>query len=154
MIDWQLALLALTACLAAFLTVALYRGVRLEKPAASPGPASILGHFPDGLIDLRGADFGSAGGDSLVGWVATVIFTVVATIAFWMALQLLLLLVVPLLFAIYLACDRVLRSVLVRSRACRGNLRLSLKRGLTYAVAGMSVVNAATWLAWIVLARR
>jgi hypothetical protein len=154
MIEWQIALLILSGCLAAGLTAGLYRGVRLERPGDPPGRRSLpsLGRGDWFNLDF-GADGASGFGDDSAGCLTTVAVAVVVVVLVVVTLQLLLLVVPPLSFAFYVACNRALRIILARSRNCRGNLGRSLGYGVAYTALGMSLVFAATWLAWLVAGR-
>jgi hypothetical protein len=146
-IEFQLSMLALACLFFGFLAAGLYRGARLERPFEPPGRKSVVKHLPNvGGVSLDGLDIGDGGAGCLVALVVLVLAIVMAVLA----LEVLLLVLPPVLFSAYLACDRALRIAFVRSRRCRGNLRLSLGHALWYTAVCAAVAFAAMWSGWLV----
>jgi len=147
LIEWQLTILALSVCLAAFLTVGIYRGVRLATPKRRPGRLGL----PDGGWDLGGIDGISFDGGSGEGC-AVVLLVIVFVIMAVVALQLVLMILPPVIYALYRLCDALLRKIFVGERSCTGSWPGSLKLGLACTGYAVGVLVAGTWLvraAWI-----
>jgi hypothetical protein len=147
LIEWQLTLLVLSVCLAAFLTVGIYRGVHLATPKRRPGRLGL----PDGGWNFGGIDGFSLDGGSGEGCAVLVLVIVFVILAF-VAVQFLLMILPPVIYALYRVCDALLRKAFVGERSCSGSWPGSLKLGLAFAGPVVGVLVAATWLvraAWI-----
>ncbi len=165
-IEWQLTLLALSVCLFTFLTVGLYRGVRLERPEPAKinpsgvGPVEILPGIPGSTIEPIHVDLPGLpdSGDDLAGCLVSLATWLIATIlvAFivWLAAQILIIGLPALLLGTYWVYYRALRIVFTKSRACKGKIRASLGNALLYTTLYMGWLFAATWLGWFLILSR
>ena len=155
MVEWELTLAALAVCLAAFLSIGLYRGVRMEKPIAKPLPFK----GPDSS-NLGGVNFDGLnldGGDNALGCLVALVAIIVFVVLAWFTLEIAVLVVPPLLYGAYRSGDRALRIVFSRSRASRGRVWLSLTYGISYTAVCIGTLFAATWavrLAWLFATRK
>jgi hypothetical protein len=147
LIEWQLTILVLSVCLTAFLTVGIYRGVHLATPKRLPRRMGLLdGGWNLGSVDGFSFDIGS--GEGCAVFLLVIVFVIVALIA----MQFLLMILPPVIYALYRLCDALLRKVLVGERSCSGSWPGSLGLGLVYAGCAVGVLVAGTWLvraAWI-----
>ena len=165
-VELQTTLLIIALCLFVFLTIGLYRGVRLERPhkeqptwtplttASSTSPdLSAVGDvmriidIPEVKIDLPDV---SDAGDDLVGCLVGLVLWVVMSIALVILLPILVQVVWATLFALVLALYwvfyRALRVVFARSRACKGKLLLSTGYGLLYTALYTGWIFVLIWI--------
>lgn len=160
LVESQVTLGIISLCLFVFLTVGLYRGVRLERPGKDELDRSIrrfdsrdestgprwanffnfmfafgppdLPHVELPHIDLH--DMPDAG-DDLVGCLLTLVLwigvLILITVLLWLLVQFIAALPV-IAVVLYWIFYRALRVVFARSRACRGRLLRSMEYGLLY----------------------
>ncbi len=173
-VETQLTLLIIALCLFAFLTVGLYRGVRLERPNKDKLGRAVVefdsregaqgpkwADFLDGLfffppvdlphIDVPHFDLGDASGvgDDLVGCLMTLVLWVAALVLIvallWLLSQVIAALPVIIL-ALYWIFYRALRVVFSKSRLCRGRLLPSMGYGLLYTILYTGWIFAVLWI--------
>jgi len=179
-VELQITLQVIAAVLFAFLTLGLYRGVRLERPHREPLSFTPLGQSTGSpetkpsrgealelvfriMAEMRppriDLDMGDApgGADDLLGCLASIVIWIVASIVLafllWLLAQVLWATLFVLIAALYWLFYRALRIVFARSRLCKGKLLLSMQYGLLYTVLYTGWIFGLLWLGRFALPR-
>jgi hypothetical protein len=134
-VETELTLAVIAAGLFVFLTVGLYRGVRIRKEQLTT-EVSVNADF----IDMGGLDWPDVGLDldpegivgAIVSLIVAVVVVILLTLVAWALLTFLWGLVVVLAVAVFWVFNRALRQVFAHSRRCRGNLAASLGYAALY----------------------
>jgi hypothetical protein len=152
--ETELTLAIIAAVLFVFLSVGLYRGVRVKrrdvagvdtKGVASLGEMVEALPNPSGLPDGMDADEGCLG--VLVGLVVAVFVGIVLLFLLWLLLNVGILLAVFLVAALSWVFYLALRQIFAKSRVCKGNLAASLGYALVYTVLYTGWLFALVWAA-------
>lgn len=148
-----------------FLTIGLYNGFRLEKPAkpnlSSPSDTASPDYVFSPAIDLPKIDVNlpevSDAGDDLIGCLLSIVFWLVVSVgivfALWLIQQLLVLALPALVFLLYWVFYRALRIVSGKSRICRGRLWPSLGYSLMYTALYVGWLFVVIWVGQYIISR-
>jgi len=179
-VELQITLQVIAAVLFAFLTLGLYRGVRLKRPhreplsftplsqsagasGAQPSRGDLLEFAARFMAEMRpphiDLDVGDAAGgaDDLLGCLVSIVVWIVASIVLafllWLLAQVLWATLFVLIAALYWLFYRALRIVFARSRLCQGRLLLSLRYALVYTMLYTGWMFGLLWLGRFALPR-
>lgn len=166
-VELQITLSLIAFGLFIFLTIGLYSGFRLEKPAkpnlspsdVSNPTTSDYVYFP--TTDLPKIDVNlpevSDAGDDVIGCILSIVFWVVVSVGvvfiLWLIQQLLVLALPALVFLLYWVFYRALRIVSGKSRICRGRLWLSLGYSLMYTALYVGWLFGVIWIGQYIISR-
>jgi hypothetical protein len=150
-VEAEITLGIVAAALMLFLTMGLYRGVRVQRETMEfywPDQRSILDGFngsslPD-IPDL-GIDAGEGCLAAIVGLVAAVILGILLLILTWLLINLVWAVWLVLMIALFWVFNRALRIVFARARTCRGNLPNSLRYAALYTLLYTSWLFGLLW---------
>ena len=159
----ELTLAIIAAVLFAFLTVGLYRGVRVKRwdlpgvDVKGVSAGEVMDYLPDAGNLADGIDPGDLGEGclvSLVGLLLAIVVGIVLLLLLWVFLNLGILLWVFLIAALSYVFYLALRQIFAKSRVCKGNLAASLGYALLYTVLYTGWLFALVWVAHRVFGSR
>jgi hypothetical protein len=138
-LETELTLAVIAGSLFLFLTVGLFRGVRIRREQLTTGGKgwSLDGDF----VDLSGLDLPDIGLDldfdeGILGVIVAMLVSIVAVIFLaglaWVLINVVWGLAIVLAVAVFWVFNRALRQVFAHSRRCRGNLAASLTFAALY----------------------
>ena len=154
--ETELTLAIVAAVLFAFLSVGLYRGVRVKRrdlpgvDAKGVRLGEITEHLPDPATipdHIDAGDFGEGYLVSLVGLLLAIVVGAILLVLLWLLLNLGILLWVFLIAALAWVFYLALRQIFAKSRVCKGNLAASLGYALMYTVLYTGWLFALVWAA-------
>lgn len=152
-VELQITLAVISFCLFNFLSVGLYKGIRIKKDKFSDSKFEAL----DVMDVSSGLDVPSIGdlefpdtGDDLVGIIISIVLwilvsVVLVTILFFLANFVWAVLLV-LVFIIYWVFYRALRQAFIKSRICKGNIIKSMGYGFIYTVLYTGWIFGVIWI--------
>ena len=155
-VEAEITLGIVAAALMLFLTVGLYRGVRVQRETMEfywPDQRSILDgldgsslpELPDLGID---ADDGCLG--VIIGILGAVGLGILLLILTWLLINLIWAVWLVLMIALFWVFNRALRIVFARARTCRGNLPNSLRYAALYTLLYTSWLFGLLWaIGWM-----
>jgi hypothetical protein len=154
--ETELTLAIVAAVLFVFLSVGLYRGVRVKRRDL-PGVdtkgvrlGEITEHLPDAATlpdNIDAGDFGEGCLVALVGLLLAIVVGAILLVLLWLLLNLGILLWVFLIAALAWVFYLALRQIFAKSRVCKGNLGASLGYALVYTVLYTGWLFALVWAA-------